>query len=217
MNFADLKNRHQGETIWIIGTGPGLDRLVSSPADLIGPRIFLNRSAYVAPPSDGETYWLVMDDVFGGHGNGAHWDDHLAKVISGKAETLAVFRDPLLNRDPPTPAPRGENILTWAHNTVRPKSRLLDLSRDEVADIGALYVECGSAAPAAHLAWFMGADMIRFVGLDGGHQRAKCLQQYYDTPSRGGWGYGMMTSSGHHVANELGVKTKGYGGPDENF
>ena len=69
------------------------------------------------------------------------------------------------------------------------------MTRIEIAESGQLYSHCGTAAPAIHLAWFMGATRVILAGIDGTDGHAKCLQQYYtQRPTRGGLGY--MTSRG---------------------
>lgn len=213
MKLADLKHRHAGATVWIIGTGPGLDQL--DPGEITGPRVLLNRAAFLPEftrtAKPGESYWLVMDDAGFLDPNQPWWLEHLGRVVMGRANQTAVFRDPLLNSKPMTDAPHGDNIITWgAMPSVGSRRDALKFDRDRVCSDDFLYVECGSAAPATHLAWLMGAAAVRYVGLDGGRGRAACLQRFYGEPEMPGFGYSMSTSCAYEVADALGLTVHGH-------
>jgi len=188
MKLADLMDAHSGTRIWIFGTGPSLD-LVNYD-DVTGPRILLHRAAFlnelIAP---GQTYWLVLDDCWGMKTPGP-WDEMLARVRDGSAGIFLVCRDPLGAIKRPVPAPRDVRIIRF--NGRRPQNEeALTYTRQEVADRNVLWTWSGSAGPAVHLAWFMGAAEIMLVGCDGTDGHAERLARYYETGarSRGGFGY----------------------------
>jgi len=195
MRFRMLKDRHVGETCWIVGTGPSLDAI--DPDTITGPRIYLNRAAFVLPAERYMTYWLVADDAWGQKIEGP-WNEHLHRVISGDAATILLARDPLLVPGGAHAKPQdGPHIAHWKSSHT-PRQALRCMTRDELADSGELYSHCGTAAPAIHAAWLMGCTRVILAGIDGTDGHAKCLQQYYTAkPTRGGLGY--MTSRGDAI------------------
>lgn len=202
MRFDALMDRHRGEACWIVGTGPSLDAI--DPAEITGPRIYLNRAAFAYPAERYCTYWLVADDAWGQKIEGP-WDAHLQKVISGDADTILLARDPLLV---PTgwhaTPPKGNHIVHWK-STHKPRAELRCLTRPELAQRGELYSHCGTAAPAIHAAWLMGCTRVILAGIDGTDGHAKSLQQWYTAkPTRGGLGY--MTSRGDAIETAATLK-----------
>ncbi len=178
MKFSTLNNIHAGKTIWIIGTGPGLDAV--EPEEIDGPRIMLNRAAFVTPDSIGESYWMVVDDAWGAKQPGP-WRGYLDGIQAGSIAMTAVLRNNLLtgkNDTPTVPAPHGHNIV---HFDGEPDGHdRLFQTRDEIAESGRLFQECGTGAIAAHLAWYLGASKVILVGLDGSPGHAKRLAHLYD-------------------------------------
>lgn len=201
MRFADLKNRHAGDPIWVIGTGPSLDALDAD--DVVGPRIYLNRAAFVMSPSRGETYWLVADDCWGNKVPGP-WGPHLEDIRAGGCGEIAVLRDPLLTgrSDCPTvPPPTGPNIVTWREDRFKD---CLYLNRDELAEAGTLHMWTGTASPAVHLAWFLGAVRVNLVGIDGTRGWAQKLSHLYTNQAAGdGQGYGDSRARALDTARRL--------------
>ena len=183
MEFADLKLRHRGQRVLICGTGPSLDDL----DDVRGPRILIHRAAFTVPRSRDETYWLVLDDCWGMETPGP-WDQTLDDLRAGRGDMVGLFRNPLGAVKVRVPAPTGPNIITWDGS--RPQnSDVLALTRDELVDRRVLYTWCGSAGPAVHLAWLMGASKILLAGIDGTDGHAEQLTGYYEKMRRGGFGY----------------------------
>lgn len=199
-NVGRLLNRHQGETIWVIGTGPSLNDLDDD--ELTGPRILLNRTAFSLPISPGETYWLVADDCWG-LGIPGPWYQTLNELIEGKNGLTGIFRNPLMRGNQLCAPPSGENIYHFQGNKLQ---NVLELNRQKLALIGMLYQFAGTAATALHLAWLMGADSVNLIGCDGSDGYAERLLQWYDKPQRGGFGYLMAGESVHDVVGALKLK-----------
>lgn len=212
MRLADLVNRHAGETVTVFGTGPSLDDFDLEA--LAGPRILLNRCAFALPASAGETYWLVADDAWA-NGTPGPWFEHLADVVDGDAQMVGVFRDPLMTAAGPGATRRGPNIVTW-RGDFRPREALLTMDRDALAEAGQLYAHCGTAAPAVHLAWLMGAAGVRLVGVDGTDGHADLLAHYYtDRPRKGGLGYMTARGDAELVAERLKIDAEFFTPPDK--
>jgi hypothetical protein len=203
VNFSDLNNRHAGATILICGTGPSLDTLTR----FTGPRIFLNRAAFVLPASAGETYWMTLDDCWS-KGIKGPWAEHLAAVKSGAARTIGVFRDPLLADHGFTPVQKHENIIGFG-DAGTGRDELLKMSRDQIAQVGQLYQFCGTGSTAVHLAWYMGAGRIVLAGLDGGAGHAKRLDEFYDAPIPGAPGYSLAQEKMRYVIEKLEISVAG--------
>lgn len=205
MNFADLKNKHAGESVIICGTGPSLDKLEDSMLEG-KPRIFLNRAAFALPAEVGKSYWLVVDDAWGMKVPGP-WADHLKRIQDGSAKTIGVFRDPLMAESGFKPSPEGENIVHFTDPMNR-REQVLELSREELASTGQLYQYSGTGATAIHLAWYMGASSVTLCGLDGGDGFAKRLSQFYTKQQRGGFGYWMAREQVILVSRVLKMKVE---------
>lgn len=198
MTFADLKNRHEGQTITVCGTGPSLDWLDAKA--MTGPRIYLNRTAFAMPYSEGETYWFAMDDAWGKKVKGP-WLSFLQSVRFGCGVT-GVFRDPLLGAGGFPDAPKGDNIIHFKDFRTN-RDQLLGMTRDQIAEAGALYQFAGTGCTAIHFAWYLGAPKVRLAGLDGGDGYAKRLARFYDKDKRGGSGYELAQQSVRKVLDVL--------------
>jgi hypothetical protein len=203
MTFADLKNRHADQTITVCGTGPSLDYL--DQKSIVGPRIYINRAAFALPYSDGETFWLVLDDAWGRNVKGP-WLPFLSSVKFGCGVT-GVFRDPLLGMGGFTEPPKGPNIVHFKDFKQR-RDDLLGMSREEIATAGALYQLAGTGCTALHFAWYLGASKVRVAGLDGGDGYAKRLRQFYDKDRKGGSGYEMAMQAVRKVISAKGLEVE---------
>ena len=198
MKFADLKNRHAGKPIWIVGTGASLDRLDLST--ITGPRIYQHRAAMVLPALPGETYWLVLDDAWRMNAVG-DWFETLEDVRAGRANMMGVFRDPISGRkSKKQPAPRGQNIVHFDG------TKDIESSRDRIARTGKLHLRSGSLATAIHLAWFMGGSEILTAGQAGGGFAKIMQSQYGSITQRGGYGYQPGQECAREIAEKLGIK-----------
>jgi len=201
MRLHDLIDKHQGETVWITGTGPSLDRV--SAHEITGPRIHLNRTAFAFPWSIGQTYWLVIDDCWA-NGTPGPWVETLDDVYYGRGP-IGVFRDPLLTGPGPVPSKRGPNIAHWT-SAHKPRRSLLYMGRQELGERGMLYARAGTAAPAVHLAWLMGAERVVLAGVDGTDGYSKHVIRWYESPRRGGFGYGVAREDALEYAAVLGME-----------
>ncbi len=201
---SELINKHEGQCVWIFATGPSLDYV--DDAQIIGPRIFLNRTAFVMPTSPGESYWMACDDSWG-MGVPGPWQETLDKVRNGTAGFAGVFRDPLMAGNKLVPAPDGANIYHFkGEKSLTP--HLLKMDREQLALTNNLYQYCGTSAPAVHLAWFMGAASVNLIGCDGTDGYAERLSPFYKKKKRGGLGYKMARASAANVINALNIEIK---------
>lgn len=204
--LATLMNAHKGQYIWVCGSGPSLDAVDAD--DIRGPRIYLNRVAFAMPREPGVTYWIVVDDCWH-NGTPGPWDEYLSMLRDGSAQMRGVFRNPLLAGKGYSPAPDcGPNTIHWGPGD---RTKLLRMTREEVAEADALFLYTGTAGTAIHLAWFMGAKGIIVAGLDGSDGYASRLSQFYDKPGRGGLGYQPALESALDVCKTLGLENLTYG------
>lgn len=148
--FSDFKLKHQGETCYIFGAGPGLAKFVEvekAPHFSIGINAAVERS--------GCAYGITTDkDAF---------------IKYGK-EGVLWFLPEYMNESPGIPSreatPNGENIVLWKMNTWRDSTKL-EQSVEELAFSRELFCYSSSAHPAVHLAYYMGARNLVLVGIDG--------------------------------------------------
>jgi hypothetical protein len=206
MQLRDLQNKHAGEAVWVTGSGPSLDRV--GAGEITGPRIYLNRTAFSLPWSAGETYWLVIDDAWG-QGTPGPWTDTLEAVKSGALGGVGVFRDPLLppRDDGSCFTQGGANIVNWTTPPSKqlPRDQVLQLDAATLAARGWLYARAGTAAPAIHLAWLMGASRVILAGVDGTDGYAGHVRHWYRQTRRGGFGYGQAREDALNAAAALGM------------
>jgi len=199
MVFADLNNRHVGETAYLIGTGPSLDDFDLASVD--GFQIAIHRVIGVIDPKIAPTYWQVLDDAWT-MGVPGPWHTWRADMMAGNGVT-GLFRDPLyMPQRPFTPAPQHPNIVRFG-SPCKGDEPILTATRDELASRGELYTYAGSGCTAVHAAWYMGARRVVLIGLDGRDGYARCLWRWYDRPARGGFGYGMARECLLETAQKL--------------
>jgi len=207
MRLRDLMNKHAGQPVWVCGSGPSLDGI--DPAEITGPRVYLNRVAFSMPWSNVGTYWLVIDDAWG-QGTPGPWTETLQQLKGGALPGVGVFRDPLLpaRENGWYFAQGGPNIIHWTSppTAQQPRHELLELDRQTLAERGWLYARAGTAAPAVHLAWLMGASRVVLAGIDGTDGYAGQVQHWYAQRRRGGFGYGQAREDALMAANALGIE-----------
>jgi hypothetical protein len=173
MTFADLCNRHAGRPVLLVGTGPSLDRF---PREFGGPRVLINRAAFVVEPR-ADDYWFVVDDAWG-LGVPGPWHEHLGEVMAGNGR-VAVFRAPLLARVRFVDPPAGPNVVHYGVARDRNREAALTLTREQVSARSELYERIGSAASALHLCWYLGASQVMTCGIDGGVHQADAVARHY--------------------------------------
>ena len=183
--LAELENKHAGKECWVVGRGPSLDNI--DPQSITGPRIYMNRTAFVLPASADETYWMVNDNTWL-MGDGGMWNEYLEMVRNG-CGVIGVFRNPMyvwkLGADGSfkmnwveTPAPAGDNIIYWdGSKPINPDA--LYYMREEVTQRNMLYSQRGSLCIAVHLAWYMGCEVIHMVGIDGTVGHAEIMKPQF--------------------------------------
>lgn len=223
MPLRDLYLAHEGEPIWVIGTGPSLDAV--DPGDFAGrPRIYLNRAAMVfgnafgdvdAPAELGKAYWFTLDDNWG-RGEAGDWQGLLERVRSGQAGLIGVWPRRLYGGGGKigqsyADCPTGPNIITYTgppeagSSANRHQPELLLRTREQLLVEDRLYAFCGSAMTAVHLAWVMGAAQIILAGIDGTDGYAARVRGQYDRDGKGGFGYGQAKASALETAAALGL------------
>lgn len=205
MSLSAYLMAHRGAAVWVVGTGPSLDRL--DPAELIGrPRIYLNRAAMAFPGEAGKAYWLTLDDGWGCQEPG-DWAGLLHRTRTGEAGLIGAWPDRLYRGTGLSDAPRGANIVTWKgppeDRRFRHQPELVKLSREQLCEADRLLTFCGSAMTAIHLAWVMGAVAIVLAGIDGTDGYAASVRPQYARDQRGGFGYGQSKASALKTAADL--------------
>jgi len=205
-NLAELKNKHIGKTCWVFGTGPSLD--VIPLGEIAGPRIFINRTAFVLPHSLGESYWFVMDNAWNSKKAG-DWDSELKRLHNGKANMVGVFRNPSGKRKNKIKPPKRKNIVYWNASKME-NGDVLKYTKDEIVEKNVLFSWSGSCASATHLAWFMGCSTVRYAGIDGTDGFANLVKGQYDTVENGAGGYVLSKKEALRVAKQLNMKVVDY-------
>jgi len=153
--FSSLMNRHPDSTLWIVGAGKtdfDYEKLADgNPAIFINMAVDMDR--HVAAD---RSYFIAQDDRQKAyfpfvHGTavlplGGYW--------RGREDELRVL----------------PQLCTW-RNSQKGVTQLLYGTRHSVAEGGMLYRGRehfgGTSVPACHLAWYLGAKHVRFVGCDG--------------------------------------------------
>ena len=210
MTLRDLNMRHEGQTAYIIATGPSLDTFDWDVLENDGFQIVIHRAIGVCPILPDRTYWQVLDDAWG-MGVPGPWGKWL-DMVKGDSGVYGLFRDPLMKQPQPcTPAPIHPHIVRFK-GPMTGETDVLDWPRSRCVAAGKLYCYAGSACTAVHAAWLMGASEAILVGCDGGQQNAACLAQWYDQPKDdsghptvGGFGYNMRQAYGFSAAEQLGL------------
>ena len=216
--LKELKNKHEGETCFVIGTGPSLDGI--DLTTITGPRILINRSAFVVPYSDGESYWMVIDNWWE-YGFSDTWFKTLDKVKDG-CGLIGVFRDEeaVSGKVMPDGSPNvpdyllHDNIIIWRASG-KTDAKCLSYTRDEIAQKNKLYPNHGSANSAAHLAWYMGCIGINIVGIDGSvvtgvDSYSSLLSNEYNDPKTWTGDYSRRKENLFKMAAVLKLKVKDY-------
>lgn len=195
--LADLRERHAGATIHIVGCGPSLDRFDLAAFERPGSISICVNHAIDVVPRRSARYWILQDiDV---------------------ARSFA-YRKPLCARLVPTTILEAlaqdhtEIFRAWANDYFtlwRPQTDTPVVTRDAAAASYSLYVCQGTVTPAAHLAWFLGAGRVVFVGCDGGvgtsAEQANAVRTAEERQSRVGVDYTLMRRSAERVLRLLRV------------
>ena len=207
LGLIDIANRHEGQAVWIIGTGPSLARVDLEVID--GPRICLNRAMFATRIVRDATYWMFVDDPWAKEVPGP-WKEYLLKTFRGVGIT-AVMRRKLMTGTGFSNAPDGPNVVHfdyWNRNDAEKLGDIRTHDRDRVIAANQLYCYTGTAAPAIHLARVLGARKVILVGIDGTDGHGPQVAQWYDKPTRGGFGYAMSRQEAIDTASMLGMEVE---------
>lgn len=168
MTLAALLNRHSGETVYLVGTGPSLDGFQFDPAL---PRVLINHAVFVCPIEPGRTYGMWLDE------QAVHDPAWYASLPDG---IEYVLPKKLMKEGGAISPPPIKNLTTFRRSAC---ARVRDRTREECAAAEILYEFCGTATTAAFLCWFMGAARVVLVGIDGTAgkqaQRAEIVKPFY--------------------------------------
>lgn len=153
-NWNHLSQIHYGKNFYIYGKGPEFSNRPKEPQGDV--RICINETALHVPDP---TYVVTLNQSTWQNLLPAFKNTNVIGLIDRKslkhALSLGIPEDRLL---PFARCEREYDILKW-----KPK---------EVAHCRHLFCDMGSAIPATHFAWFLGAQAINFVGFDGGVEYA---------------------------------------------
>jgi hypothetical protein len=194
VDFLDLKNRHAQSEVWIFGTGPSLDHWLQSStwatARSLGVPVICLNHAIDLVESIGCRYWLANDnETWRARGGPPR------RCVSLLPEGYLDIWD----REAPAVANAvraelGEDVIEAKFMATRELPR----DRDQVARDRMLYSCQGTATPAAFLAWYMGAEWVHLVGVDGGKGHAAIAREHYndqELQERAGTDYDILLSS----------------------
>jgi len=175
--LRDLMDRHAGERVWIFGKGPSLDRVQWNLLPPAEARIYVNHAVKSDPTAGAEPIWgryfIALDA-------GTFRD--LGGVPAGCVGLVPTNLSPEFEKDPQgDPRQSGRPWVSFTNSSPYMEGR-----KGEVAEREILYTCCGTATPAAHLAWFMGAAEVAIAGCDGGADYAQCVKDRlgYDYDAR---------------------------------
>ena len=207
LSLKDIAGRHEGETIWVIGTGPSLARV--NLEAITGPRICLNRVMFATKIIRNATYWMFVDDPWAKEVPGP-WKEYLMNTFRGVGIT-AVMRKKLMTGKGFSKAPDGPNVVHfdyWNRNDAEKSGDIRTHDRQAVIDSNMLYCYTGTAAPAVHLAWVLGASKVKLVGIDGTDGHGPQVAHWYATPMRGGFAYAKSRQEAIDTASMLGMEVE---------
>lgn len=153
-SFAGMKNRHEGQTAWVIGAG-------KTRFDYQNLRNVSDSVFFINMGADAEKHVHHLNTYF------------FALDVQQRAylpyfQGISCLTIGPQFREQDTRGTR--RIMKW-RNTPKGASHLLDLSRDEIAVTTELYRgkegHSGTIMPLIHFAWFMGIKRLNLVGCDG--------------------------------------------------
>ena len=151
MDLSDLQNLHEGETIWVLGSGPSLNFIIPE---------FFDDKLTVSTNFSAKAIGHKPDYVF------THYHEDAADLAeeSGCVVTLArSFRDNL-----PFPESAHENIVLAEQNTHTPPGSSWNPLTTHPPRKDSVAYGSSSLHGAMHLAAHLGASFIILVGADCG-------------------------------------------------
>lgn len=165
-SFADFKDIHAGENVWVFGTGPSLDGVLASGLvdDAMAkqePMIYINHAVKILVQEDHDIpqYCVAGDNETWRSFPGAPaW---CTSFVERGYIDIWRREDPYTATSIEAAAKCGDAVLC---NYASPSE--LPTDRDKVSELELLYACQGSATPAVFLAWYMGARHIHLVGVD---------------------------------------------------
>lgn len=151
--FADFKNRYAGAACHVIGRGP-TEFNYEDLAKLDEPVFFINDAVCLEKYARSETFFF------------AH-DPHLLVWLDGQTKSTAVLPiDGKVFRGGPGITLNHAGKIVFYHWREQDKEQLLQLSRDQLAEIKQLYTHTGTVHSLLHFAWFCGFKRVTFIGCD---------------------------------------------------
>jgi len=198
--FADLRERHAGETIYLVGCGPSLDLALEREALDGQVCVCINRAAELVPAS-ATRYFVAEDNETYRRWRGAP-PGCVSLVKRGYLDLWDVEAPDIANA---VRARVGRDVVLCSYVTMH----AICEDRARVAADEILYACVGSATPGAYLAWYLGAASVVLVGVDGGagHSRAALKRSYSkaDVDERRTTPYDNLRASALRVLRVLGV------------
>lgn len=147
-----LNNSAAGTQAIIIGKGPSLDAWIQAgmPKKEGSVMIGINHAAFIGPCDYGITT----------HGNFPEFGDIPTRWIIGLPLTDNNPRDARVWHRRPW-------VHSWFVHTHAQNDHVLQQTRDEIAESRMLWGRNNSGNNAVHLAWYLGATSLMFVGCEG--------------------------------------------------
>jgi len=156
-SISETHNRHQGQTAWIFGKGPGLDDF---NMDKAGPlRMCINESVLVV---NQPTYFF------------AHDTSPIQRAIGNWQEGCNAILQPVRAQAAHNHGLPENSIYTYEKR--QGDQSVLDWTSDQIAEYGVLYGQSGTVHSAIHFCKLIGATHVNMVGFDGNGGYAKCLE-----------------------------------------
>ena len=151
MNLEDLRNTHEGETIWVLGSGPTLG--------FIDSRFFENK-VVVSTNFSAQVAGIDNPYVF------THYHQDAAK-LAGESRAVVTLKK---NTQPNTPWPGElpENVILIQQDSYRPPGANWDPFTHNPPQSDSLVYGSSSFHGAMHLGAWLGAKFLVLVGADCG-------------------------------------------------
>jgi len=158
VTIAKYTNKYPGSHWTIVGKG----RTRFEYANLSrapGPVIFINDAVRLESHLAGQPSFFFAHDTCQ-----AIWLDRIQSIpvlpASGAVDSAGV---PLISAG----LRRGVVKYRWDEKWRRAPANVIDYTREDLGQLGSLFIGCGTIHTAIHFAWLAGAEQISFIGCDG--------------------------------------------------
>jgi len=151
VNLQDLRDKHAGQTIWVLGSGPSLNFLDSS--------FFLDKIV-VATNFTGQALGIRPDYVF------SHYHEDLLEVVSDSGIGVTLAKGHRTGES--FPEPENPNVVLIEQDSYTPPGEAWNPLTTHPPRADSLAYGSSSLHGSMHLAAHLGAAFIVLVGADCG-------------------------------------------------